>query len=329
MGRSIAVRHNKICAVIIGRNEGARLERCFRSVKSGNLPCVYVDSGSTDNSVALARTFEVAIVELDMQCPFTAARARNAGLFRLLEIAPGIEYVQFIDGDCEVVPGWIEAASDFLSQHGDVAIVGGRCRERYPERSLYNRICDIEWNTPVGETWACGGSILARVAALTEVGSYRADLIAGEEPELCLRLQQKGLRIWRLPNDMTLHDADIRSFRQWWRRMIRGGHAFAEVVTIHYAVRVPWRKNLLSALMWTGLLVAIVGAVLLDWRLIVLAAIFPVQLVRIARHQAFDWKTAYGYAALMLVGKVAETWGLLKYAARRLSGGPKVLIEYK
>ncbi|MEM9139196.1 MAG: glycosyltransferase, partial [Pseudomonadota bacterium] len=203
-------------AVIIGRNEGARLIRCLASV--GSAACmVYVDSGSTDGSVQAAREAGAEVVELDMDMPFTAARARNAGLARLREIG-AFDYVQFIDGDCELQPGWIALALAFLEEHPDVAVACGRRRERFPEASVYNRLCDHEWDTPVGEAKACGGDALMRMTALAAVGGYRDDLIAGEEPELCVRLRAAGWRVWRLDAEMTLHDADMHRFGQWWRR---------------------------------------------------------------------------------------------------------------
>src|SRR5882672_6198540 len=102
-------------AVIIGRNEGERLRRCLTSLRLWNKSLVvYVDSGSTDGSAQWARAHGVVVVDLDMQVPFTAARAPNAGFRQLQLIAPCVRYVQFIDGDCELVPGWVEQATNFL-----------------------------------------------------------------------------------------------------------------------------------------------------------------------------------------------------------------------
>jgi glycosyltransferase involved in cell wall biosynthesis len=131
--------------VAIGRNEGERLRRCLESVVVAAERVVYVDSGSTDGSVELARGLGAEVVALDMSRPFTAARARNQGWRRLLEAEPALAYVQFVDGDCEVVAGWLDAGRAFLDAHDDVAAVAGRNRERFPERSIYNLLCDIEW----------------------------------------------------------------------------------------------------------------------------------------------------------------------------------------
>ena len=201
----------KFGAVAIGRNEGARLARCLESLSTA-AALVYVDSGSTDGSAQLALDHGADVIELDMTIPFTAARARNAGFKRIREIAPDLLYVQFIDGDSELIGGWAERALSFMEMHADVGAACGRLHERHPERSIYNWLCEREWERPVGEVRACGGIALMRVKALEAVGGFREDLIAGEEPELCVRLRAKGWRIWRLDTDMALHDAAMNRF---------------------------------------------------------------------------------------------------------------------
>jgi GT2 family glycosyltransferase len=223
----------RVGVVAIGRNEGERLARCLASLDPAARPTVYVDSGSTDGSPDRARSLGAEVVALDLSVPFTAARARNAGFDRLLAVAPEVEYVQFADGDCEVDPNWIPTATAELDARPDVAVVCGRRRERFPAATVYNRLCDLEWAGPAGETLACGGDALVRVSALKAVGGYRPDLIAGEEPELCVRLRANGGKIVRLAAEMTRHDAAMTRFGQWWKRNVRAGHAFAQVSRLH------------------------------------------------------------------------------------------------
>src|SRR5688572_6905256 len=185
----------RVGVVIIGRNEGERLRRCLHSVLRDGRRVVYVDSGSEDGSPSYARTVGAEVVELDMFRPFTAARARNAGLGRLLESEPDTDFVQFVDGDCEIVGGWLDLAARRLAADTDTAAVCGRLRERYPERSIYNRLCDLEWNTPVGERESCGGIAMYRVADVAAAGGFDPTIAAGEEPELCMRLRRLGKRI--------------------------------------------------------------------------------------------------------------------------------------
>ena len=90
---------------------------------------VYVDSGSTDGSVAWAKAQGVDVVELDLKLGFTAARARNAGFARLGELASQLEYVQFVDfkGHGEDQP--VKAALHSLREHSIFVNVLGS----YPE----------------------------------------------------------------------------------------------------------------------------------------------------------------------------------------------------
>jgi GT2 family glycosyltransferase len=224
-----------IGAVVIGRNEGERLRRCLESIV-GRVGCtVYVDSGSTDGSTVVAKSLNARVVPLDLNQPFTAARARNEGAVHLMTVQPATAYIQFVDGDCIVDEGWLTAAAEVLSRDPKVAAVCGRRREVRPEASIYNRLCDMEWDTAVGEAKACGGDAMMRAEAFKGVGGFNPAVIAGEEPELCVRLRAAGWRIQRIEHEMTLHDAAMTSWGQWWRRTLRAGHAYAEGAAMHGA----------------------------------------------------------------------------------------------
>src|SRR3984957_6033077 len=158
--------------VVIGRNEGERLRRCLSALLRSCATIVYVDSGSSDDSVNFARSNGVEVVELDMSSPFTAGRARNEGFARLDELCPRVEFVQFLDGDCELNAEWLSCAVTALKSRNDVAIVCGALLEREPERSIYNRICAIEWNGPVGEVATCGGNFVIRAEAFRKVSGF-------------------------------------------------------------------------------------------------------------------------------------------------------------
>jgi GT2 family glycosyltransferase len=318
--------------VIIGRNEGERLKRCLASVQGSAAAVVYVDSGSTDGSVEWARSAGAEVVELDLSKPFTAARARNQGFKRLFEMAPELRWVQFVDGDCEVVSGWLSAATGFLQSHPDVAAVCGRRRERHPERSVYNRMCDREWDTPVGQAKACGGDVMLRTEALRAVGGYRDGLIAGEEPELCVRLRAVGWKVWRIAEEMTVHDAAMTRIGQWWRRSRRAGYAYAEGAALHGAPpERHWVHETRRALTWGvgfPLLVAISGAVATPWCLLLLTA-YPLQIARLwMRGTGPGWERLTD-AFFSTLGKFPEAQGALDFLRNRLLRRGGVLIEYK
>ena len=201
--------------VAIGRNEGERLRRCLESLPP-KTAVVYVDSGSTDESVQLARERGADVVELNGAIPFTAARARNAGFQRLRGLARDLRYVLFIDGDCELIEGWLEQGISFLDAQADVGAVCGRLIEQHPERSIYNWLCQREWDGPVGEIRACAGNVLMRANAMEAAGGYREDVVAAEEDELSIRLRAAGWRIWRLDRRMASLPGELASFFATW-----------------------------------------------------------------------------------------------------------------
>jgi len=334
MGIMAEMRLSRIGLVAIGRNEGERLRRCLESVVNQVEQVVYVDSGSTDQSVTLARSLGVDVVELDLSIPFTAARARNAGFARLLELSPQLDYVQFVDGDCEIVGGWLERAQQELDTNSDVVVVCGRRRERFPEATLYNRLCDIEWDTPVGEAKACGGDAMMRIAAIQAVGGYNPTLIAGEEPELCVRLRQKGGKVMRIDAEMTLHDAQMARFGQWWKRSVRAGYAYAEGAALHGAPpERHWVKETRSIRLWGIIIPSLAGLAALPTHGVSLLLLggYPLMTYRIYQYACgtgLSSADAWLFAGSCMLAKLPQAQGQIRFYWGKLFKQPSRLIEY-
>lgn len=322
----------RLAVIAIGRNEGTRLIAALRSALASRSPVYYVDSGSTDGSMAACRDLGCTAIALDMSKPFTAARARNAGLEVALTAIPALEYVQFIDGDCELDANWISTARSFLDAHPDVAAVFGRRRERRPEASVYNRLCDISWQSPPGDVAYFGGDVLIRVRALRAVGGYRNDLIAGEEPELAVRLRAANWKIHCLDAPMTLHDAAMTHFGQWWRRTVRTGYAYAQGAYLHgMGPSRHWVKEAVRALVWG---VAVPLATIALWSAfgragLLALLVYPLQIARVWNSQRRQIPDALAYAAFNVLGKVPEALGVMTFAKDLVTAKRRGLIEYK
>ncbi len=319
--------------MVIGRNEGERLARCLRSIEELAQNVVYVDSGSTDGSLELAQTRTGAVVELDLSTPFTAARARNAGFQKLVKMRPHLRYVFFVDGDCEVQPGWLSKGKDFLDRNDGVAVVWGYRRELYPQKSIYNMLCDYEWwDIPNGEHKICGGDALIRISAFNQVEGYHPKLICGEEPEMCVRLRKLGWKIWRLGEPMTLHDVAMFHFGQWWKRCLRAGYGFAQGAAMH-GMSIDRHGVPESARAWLwGLVVPLFALSLtavVGWWGLSLLAVYPVQIFRVARRGRRSPKENWVRAAALVISKFAEMSGQIKYLSDRIRGVRSGLIEYK
>ncbi len=333
---------SNIGVVIIGRNEGERLLRCLQSIgpmsEGAVAAVIYVDSGSTDGSVAAAIQAGARIVELDMTQPFTAARARNAGRSQL---PSQCSVIQFIDGDCMLQPGWLAQAASALAADAGLAAVFGRRREIAPMASVYNWLCDIEWAVPPGPARYFGGDVMMRATALDEAGGYPDDMIAGEEPDLAMRMRKRGWRLACLAGEMTLHDAAIDRFGQFWSRARRSGHAYAELAARHGESGYDdYRRRLRGVLFWTtvpatAIVLLAAGTAVGDRRLlsggVVVLALQFLQLLRLTvkGRRSRKLSEAFTIAAFQMLSKPAQTLGIIRYGLGRSGGKRSALIEYK
>lgn len=323
---------SELAIVAIGRNEGQRLVRCLKSALAEAAVVVYVDSGSTDTSVDKARCLGALVVDLDLSIPFTAARARNAGFQRLKEEHPEIRFIQFVDGDCEIQPGWLERGVTFLQENDRVAAVAGRRRELFPERSVYNYLTDLEWEVAAGPCEYFGGDVLIRMKALERVRGYREDLIAGEEPELSLRLRRDGWNLFILDAEMTLHDADMHNFRQWWRRMKRSGYAYAQGAHLHgRESERHWVWQTAQAWIWVPLPLLLCLAAC--WSIgplgLLVLLIYPLQVLRLYLKLPAPFKRKALQAISLTLVRFPEFSGQIEYLKNMLQGRAGRIIEYK
>ncbi len=319
-----------IAAVVIGRNEGARLIACLDSLSDQVARIIYVDSGSTDHSVAEARNLGCDIVELPPDQPFTAARARNAG-FAALEADNLPDFVHFFDGDCRVEPGWIAKAKAHLESDDKLGLVTGWRSEIHREQSIYNALCDFEWHRPAGEIAACGGDMAVRSSAFIAAGRFNADVIAAEDDEFCVRLAKAGWKLWRLPEQMTHHDANMLHFGQWWQRAVRSGHGFAQVGALHPSYFKPERARVV---LFGGILpaLAVMGLFVTGWFSLMILALYGISYLRTARGlsaEGLSVPEAQRHAMLLTLSKFPNIIGMWIYRWRRLRGASMRIIEYK
>jgi GT2 family glycosyltransferase len=321
--------------VTIGRNEGERLRRCLTSLVGRGMPVVYVDSNSTDGSVNLARSLGAEVVELDLSQPVCVPRARNEGFERLCQLDPDVRIVQFVDGDCEVVEGWLDQARRVLEVRPDVALVTGRRRERFPEKSIYNRLADIEWDMPVGEIKGSHGDIMVRADAFRQAGGFDASVLVGEDYELCLRLRKNRWVLLRIDAEMTIHDMGMTRFGQWWRRCVRSGYGFAEGALLHgKPPERHWVRDVRSIIFWGMVLPLVILAFAgpTHGLSLVLGLAYPLQMFRIARRHrkgGMSPRDAWLFGVACPLARFPHALGVLRYWIGRPLGWNKRIIEYK
>ncbi len=323
--------------VVIGRNEGQRLDMCLESIQKmrgvAAHEVIYVDSASTDGSPELACEHGATVIVVHPERP-TAALGRNAGWRRATS-----DLILFLDGDTVLHPDFASAACAALAQDPSIAAVWGHRRESHPEASVYNRILDLDWIYPPGVAEFCGGDVMMRREVLVETGGFDEGLIAGEEPELCRRIRARGYVILHIDSPMTEHDLQIKRWSQYWRRATRAGHAYAEVSErFRNSVDPFWsddrRRNIVRGSWWIATLAAAIASSMIfgDLPIVLWLAMLLLLSVRSA------WKARWKHATpgvLLLYGlhshlqQIPIFVGQLQYELSKRRKRARKLIEYK
>lgn len=319
---------DKIAIVIIGRNEGERLKRCIASVQLSNAKFVYVDSNSSDGSIKYARDQNIDVVDLLATDPLNASVARNAGYKAVVKKYDQVDYIHFIDADCEMAEGWLLKAGQALDDNDDVSVVCGRLREKYPKDNIYTRMCDMSWYIKPGQISSCGGIATMRKKVYEQLEGFDENLIAGADPEFYYRVRKKGDNIICLDEEMGTHDSAMTSYSMWLTRSSKTGYAYANGEKWG-----RWAKQRRSVLLWAGLvpLSIIVFAFILPVVSLLLSLLYPMQVVRIFNkiEIPYDRKNKLLYALFCVHDKFPELFGFLKYHCVKITGNKHEIIEYK
>ncbi len=328
----------EIAVVVIGRNEGERLARCLESIRAAHYPqdaieLVYVDSNSTDDSADRARASGAKVVVVHPERP-SAALGRNAG-WR----ATRAPFVLFLDGDTILHPEFISTALRSFDKP-NCAVVFGHRREIHPEESIYNRVFDLDWVSPIGRSGYCGGDALMRRSVLEEVDGFDATLIAGEEPELCRRIRARGYTVLHIDAPMTGHDLAIQRFSQYWKRAYRTGFAYAEVAERFATTDMPlWsresKRNVVRAIALVGLSLTSLIATIAFGSMIPVgcwALFFTALVVRTALKTSWkggSFATRFAYGVHSHLQQIPIACGQARYRRSKRGGSKQTLIEYK
>lgn len=234
-----------LSVVIIARNEEENIARAIESVLYGVRKWVpaqilLVDSASTDKTVEIASNYPIDIVRLKASWFLSASAGRYIGMHNTWG-----DLLLYMDGDMELVDGWLDKAIPFISHHPESAGIAGYRQDidlqnEYTEKQ--NQVHDKE---PV-EVKHFGGAALYRRSALEKIGGFNPYLISEEEPELCMRLRYSGYKLIRIPylmcRNYTLPVKSWKYFLQRFRTNLWLGHG-----------QVP-RYHLKTGMLWMNIL---------------------------------------------------------------------------
>jgi len=315
----------RVAAVVIGKDEGNTLRACLDRCREQCGTVIYVDSGSSDNSVSEAGLRGAHVVQLGSIVPFLPGLARNAGFRQLEQRDSDAEFVHFVDGDCVLEPDWVARAVAALDADPSLQVVCGHLLEVDAQSSPWKRMCQIEWAEPTGRVSWCGGIFIVRREVFRAVEGFREDMTAGEEPDLCTRIRDMGGAIERIDTPMAHHNSHMYRFSEWWQREVRGGYMDFSVAAP--SGEQPFARERFRMYAWTlgWLALCAVLTLVAGWIGGLLGlCILPLQMLRQMRwclRQGHDRSSSLIYGVLVVLLNWPKLLGQLRFRwdRRRLS----------
>ena len=313
----------KVSVVICAYNAEPTMEACLESLRNLRYPAfevVVVDDGSTDRTGAIADSFEGFHVIHQVNKGLSAAR--NVGIAASLG-----EIVAFTDSDCVVDPDWLHYLVATFLQTGLPAVGGpnlpppedsmvAACVAASPGGPLEVLLDDVEAEHIPGCNMAFRREVLDEIGGFDQI--YRS---AGDDVDVCWRLQDLGYRIGFSPAAMVWH------FRRNTMKAYIGqqkGYGKAEALLYF---RHPQRFNALGYSRWRGRIYGGISALFSLRRPIIYGGVFGRGLFQtlyqppstVLSHLPFTLEWNLVGALLLAYGAVHAGWAWLGAAPIALS----------
>ena len=204
----------KLSVVLITKNQAWNIARLIESVLEAtssisSKEIILVDSASTDETAEVASRYPISIFRLQPGQPLSPAIGRYVGS----QHARG-EYILFLDGDTQLVQGWLPRALRSLQQSPRSGAVTGRVIN-LPTSAATQKPAPLPRKNRLGASRAVlwgsyggGGAAMYRRSVLGQVGTFNPYLCSDEEPELGLRIRHAGYRILELDYPIVRHYND-------------------------------------------------------------------------------------------------------------------------
>ncbi|HEY2554942.1 MAG TPA: glycosyltransferase [Candidatus Cybelea sp.] len=221
------VRWPRVSVVVCAYNARSTIRQCLDAATHLDYPnyeVIVIDDGSTDGTGAMAGEFAVRLIGTPNR---GLSNARNTGL----EAARG-EIVVYLDSDAYPDPQWLKYLAAAFND-GDYAGVGG---PNLAPPGL-GRISDCFDNAPGGPVHVLlsdreaehipGCNMAFRRSRLAAIGGFDPALrVAGDDVDICWRLQARGWKLGFSPGALVWHHRRT-TLRSYWKQQRGYGRAEA------------------------------------------------------------------------------------------------------
>lgn len=283
---------------VIGRNEGRHLAACAASLRQlDSLGIVYetvfVDSASTDDSVAIAHAHFEKVICLSASHLLNAGAARHVGTNHCRGT-----WILYMDGDMELCAESLPVIEDLIRsgrKHGGLCAY---TENVFPDGT--RDLIEFKGNLPGKPCRMIGGTSILPRDAVIAAGNWSCALFAYEESELYARLLSRDIEvIWhpcRLVEHKTPKVPTLRKlagvivpYRSYLGKKFYGAGQVTQLTLRNGNFRNFARLKPDAYLMSAGLVAAAIGAPILGWHALAFpAAAFLANCVRSGLHGAIN-----------------------------------------
>jgi N-acetylglucosaminyl-diphospho-decaprenol L-rhamnosyltransferase len=220
-----------VSVVVVSYNTRELLAECLWSIEAGAADLAYetlvVDNASSDGSAEMVLGAFPWVTLIANQRNVGFATANNQAIAR----ATG-RYVLLLNSDAMLESRSVREMVDFMDAHSRVGVVGGKLLN--PDGSFQGSYADFPtfWSEvflltklsrfiypatfpsyPESRSeqaheadWVSGAFLMARMAAIDEVGPLDAEyFMYTEETDWCYRMKRAGWSVWYLPSARVVH----------------------------------------------------------------------------------------------------------------------------
>jgi GT2 family glycosyltransferase len=236
-----------ISVVVCTYNGSRTIRECMKGVTALRYPnyeVIVIDDGSTDGTAEIVRDYRVRVVSTENR---GLSAARNLGL----ELARG-EIIAYTDDDAYPDPDWLHyLAHTFLTT--EFAAVGGPNLPPAGDGIIAEAVA----NAPGGPTHVLlsdceaehipGCNMSFRTEALRAIGGFDAQFrVAGDDVDVCWRIQQAGWKVGFHPAALVWHHRR-KTIRAYWKQQTGYGKAEAML-----QMKWPEKYNVAGHVVWAG-----------------------------------------------------------------------------
>lgn len=229
----------KVSIVVIGRNEEENIGKCLDAALAagnqiGGAEIIFVDSASTDDTVAIVQSYGIRVLSLKPDWKLTPAAGRFVGS----HYTQG-DFILFVDADTLVYRDFLPAALEHFQNNPAVGGIDGRLDDTNEDGEI---LSDVEerFEVVADVKWLRGPCCFYRREALDKAGSFNPHLAVEEEAELGLRLIKNGWKLQIIPLPMACHTRcyhgqSVQSIISTYRRDVVSKRLGEITKTIAYA----------------------------------------------------------------------------------------------